>query len=56
MKQFTIKSNKEDDVIEYIIPEYKDVNQILEHFTLFLKACGYTFYGYCDILDYDDGK
>ena len=56
MKRFVIKSNREDEPVDYVIPEYKDVTQILEHFTLFLKACGYLFHGYCDIIDYDDGK
>jgi hypothetical protein len=56
MKSFVIKSNQEEDPVEYVIPAYKDVNQVLEHFTLFLKACGYEFDGCCDIIDYDDGK
>ena len=61
MKKFIIKDREgihmPDDVeVEFIVPSHHNLEQVLEQFTLFLKASGFHFDGYCDILDYDDLK
>lgn len=42
--------------VEFVLPSHSNLEQVLEQFTLFLKACGYHFDGYCDIIDFDDLK
>jgi len=60
MKKFILKGNNSqfvDDVdVEFVIPDHHTLEQVLEQFTLFLKASGYVFDGYCDILEHDDLK
>ena len=59
MKKFILKNSEmfPDDVeVEFIIPSHHNLEQVLEQFTLFLKAAGYSFDGYCDILEHDDLK
>lgn len=61
MKKFIIKDPvgtfQPDDVdVEFIVPSHHNLEQVLEQFTLFLKASGFYFHGYCDIIDYDDLK
>jgi hypothetical protein len=61
MKRFIIKdppgTYKPDDVdVEFVVPSHHNLEQVLEQFTLFLKASGFYFDGFCDIIDYDDLK
>ena len=63
MKRFIIKdpegllSNSVDDFeVDFTVPSHQNLQQICETLTLFLKASGYVFNGYVDIVDYDDLK
>ena len=61
MKKFMIKDstflNIVEDEVEYVIPAHSTLPQVLESFTLFLKACGYNLDGqFVSILYYDDSK
>lgn len=53
MKRFIIQGCEE---IEFVVPEHMTLSQILEHFTIFLRSCGYKFDGYATILPVDDWK
>lgn len=64
MKKFIIKDSPQelthfaDDIadpeVEFIIPSHSTLSQILEAFTLFLKASGYSIDGQFLALDYYD--
>ena len=45
-----------DPEVDFSIPSHSNLEQVCEALTLFLKACGYHFHGYVDIVDYDDLK
>lgn len=63
MKKFIIKDpagifvQDHDSEVEFSIPSHSTLDQVLESFTLFLKASGYQIDGqYLDLNYYDDLK
>lgn len=63
MKKFIIKDpvgifvQDHDSEVEFSIPSHSNLEQVLESFTLFLKACGYVIDGqHLELLHYDDLK
>ena len=57
MKKFVVKNSPDDATdIEFVVSEHLNLEQILDEFSRFLKAIGYVFDGYLDIVDYDDLK
>lgn len=57
MKKFVLKNSPDDTTdIEFVVSQHLNLEQMLEEFGRFLKAIGYVFDGYLDIVDYDDLK
>lgn len=63
MKKFIIKDpvgifvQDHDCEVEISVPSHSNLDQVLESFTMFLKACGYAIDGqYLELLHYDDLK
>lgn len=57
MKKFLVKNSLDDTTdIEFVVSQHLNLEQMLEEFGRFLKAIGYVFDGYLDIVDYDDLK
>lgn len=51
-KKFIVLADETDKVdVEFTLPPYSNLSEVLDQFTFFLKACGYFFDGKVDIVD-----
>lgn len=51
-KTFTVLVDESDCVnVEFTLPPHMNLDDVMEQFTMFLRACGYYFDGRVDIVD-----